>query len=246
MPVAKSGLNRNQLKYIVIAAMLIDHVAWQFVPGSSWLLSFLMHTVGRLTAPCMCFFIAEGYIYTRNKVKYGVRLFVFSIISYLPFYYFEYGSLPVLINAGRFDVAVLLSQSVIFSLFLSFIMLCIINSSMNIFLKIISSTAVFILDMWSDWRITAIIFTVIFYEFSKDRKQQALIFALVAAANALIKYPNILGPSAFQFGTLLFVPLLLCYNGKKGSPNAFHKWFFYIFYPTHLLLLGVIKYVFIK
>lgn len=41
-------LNRNQLKYLVIAAMLIDHIAWAFVPTAS-LLGQAMHIIGRLT-----------------------------------------------------------------------------------------------------------------------------------------------------------------------------------------------------
>ena len=42
----KTGfLNRNQLKYLVIAAMLIDHIAWAFVPTAS-LLGQAMHIIG--------------------------------------------------------------------------------------------------------------------------------------------------------------------------------------------------------
>ena len=33
----KGFLNRNQLIYLVIAAMLIDHIAWAFVPTASLL-----------------------------------------------------------------------------------------------------------------------------------------------------------------------------------------------------------------
>ena len=40
-----------------------------------------------------------------------------------------------------------------------------------------------------------------------------------------------------QLATLLAIPLLLCYNGQKGRGGAFNKWFFYVFYPLHLLAL---------
>lgn len=46
----KLSLNRNQLKYLVIVAMLIDHIAWAFVPTAS-LLGQVMHFIGRLTGP---------------------------------------------------------------------------------------------------------------------------------------------------------------------------------------------------
>ena len=59
----KGFLNRNQLKYLVIAAMLIDHIAWAFVPTAS-LLGQVMHVIGRLTGPTMAYMLAEGYHYT--------------------------------------------------------------------------------------------------------------------------------------------------------------------------------------
>lgn len=49
-------LNRNQLKYLVIIAMLIDHLAWAFVPTDT-VLAQIMHFVGRLTGPTMAFFV---------------------------------------------------------------------------------------------------------------------------------------------------------------------------------------------
>ena len=64
-------MNRTQLKYIVILAMLIDHIAWAFVPTAS-IPGQLMHFIGRLTAPTMAFFVAEGYIHTHNIKNYAL------------------------------------------------------------------------------------------------------------------------------------------------------------------------------
>ena len=58
-------MSSNTLKIIAITAMLTDHIAWAFVPSRS-LLGQLMHIIGRLTAPIMCFLIAEGYHHTSN------------------------------------------------------------------------------------------------------------------------------------------------------------------------------------
>ena len=69
---AMISLNRNQIKYIVIVAMLLDHIAWAFVPLQSWQ-GQLMHMIGRLTGPTMAYFIAEGYMHTRNVKKYAQR-----------------------------------------------------------------------------------------------------------------------------------------------------------------------------
>ena len=49
----------------------------------------------------------------------------------------------------------------------------------------------------------------------------------------------------FQFGVLLAAPLLMLYNGERGG-GKYSKWFFYIFYPAHLLIIALIKMYLIK
>ena len=83
-------LNRNELKYLAIAAMLIDHIAWGFVPLQS-AAGQLMHFVGRLTGPTMAFFLAEGCIHTSNRRRYGLRLAIFALLSWPCFSWFETG-----------------------------------------------------------------------------------------------------------------------------------------------------------
>ena len=61
-------MNRNILKYIAVIAMVIDHTALTFV-GMDNPLGLAMRVFGRLTAPIMCYFLVEGYIYTRSKKK---------------------------------------------------------------------------------------------------------------------------------------------------------------------------------
>ncbi len=60
-------LNSNHLKLIAIIAMTVDHFTDLFYPGFPIaVLPIAMHLIGRLTAPIMWFFIAEGYHYTKN------------------------------------------------------------------------------------------------------------------------------------------------------------------------------------
>ena len=73
-------MNRTQLKLLAVAAMLIDHLAWAFVPLDTPLAQG-MHTVGRLTAPIMAYFLAEGYVHTRSFRRYALRLGVFALLS---------------------------------------------------------------------------------------------------------------------------------------------------------------------
>ena len=85
----KKGLSLNALKYIAIAAMLIDHVAIVFLDDSTALFHIL-DAIGRTTAPIMVFAAVEGYHHTKDLKKYLTRLFVFALINYLPFMYLFY------------------------------------------------------------------------------------------------------------------------------------------------------------
>ena len=76
----KKTLNANTIKLIAILAMTVDHIAWLLFPGyPKEALPVVMHIIGRLTCPIMCFFIAEGYHYTKDVNKYTFRLFLFLI-----------------------------------------------------------------------------------------------------------------------------------------------------------------------
>jgi uncharacterized membrane protein YcfT len=82
MDIERRGLNSNQLKMIAIIAMTIDHIAWTFFPGyCTDSVTLIMHTLGRLTAPIMMYFIAEGYYHTRNVKKY-IGHFSSSVSNY--------------------------------------------------------------------------------------------------------------------------------------------------------------------
>ena len=93
------SLNRNELKYLVIIAMLIDHIAWAFVPTAS-LLGQIMHIIGRLTGPTMAYMLADGYYYTRSVEKYACRLGIFALLSWIPFSYFELGYIGLQFGYG--------------------------------------------------------------------------------------------------------------------------------------------------
>ena len=110
----KKHLNGNQLKLIAIIAMTIDHLTWAFFPGFQqvwWV--FALHIIGRLTAPIMWFFIAEGCFYTHDKRKYLTRLLVFAVISHFA-YDFAFGIPFFDLSAGLLN-----RTSVMWSLFLA-------------------------------------------------------------------------------------------------------------------------------
>lgn len=84
----KKGITAYQLKVIAIVAMTFDHIAWMWVPVVS-LPGQCMHIIGRITAPVMCYLLAEGYIHTHDIRKYTLRLGLFAVVSAFAFYLFE-------------------------------------------------------------------------------------------------------------------------------------------------------------
>ena len=207
---AYRGLTAHSLKMIAVAAMLADHFAWLFLETYS-VPGQLLHVIGRTAIPIMCFFIAQGYYQTRSRTRYAARLAVFAVISQIPYHYFMTGNLNILSAPVRLNVLFTL-------LFASF----------------------------GDWSVFAVIFTMIFADTRLDPKRRMLLFTGAATATAgFFAWSNSLQSGAppwggfFQFGLLLAVPLLLCYNGRRGTFPA-GKWFFYVFYPLHLIILTVI------
>ena len=105
----KKRLNANHLKMIAIIAMTLDHAADLIYPGfPSNPIAIILHTIGRLTAPIMWFFVCEGFHHTRNLRKYLCRMFVFPsfrtllivLLLVLAFYLFLADSLIKLASFG--------------------------------------------------------------------------------------------------------------------------------------------------
>ena len=117
------GLNRNQLKYIAIITMIIDHIAFAFIPSSNPMYS-ICRFFGKLTAPIMCYFLAEGYNYTSSKLKYGLRLFIFSIVSQFAF------------SLAFYNTLFILKFNMIFTLFICFLVLLSYDKIKNKLLKV--------------------------------------------------------------------------------------------------------------
>ena len=73
-------LNGLTLNLLAMALMLCDHMWATVVPGGQW-----MTNLGRLAFPIFAFQIAEGYARTHNFKRYLGRMFLFALISELPF-----------------------------------------------------------------------------------------------------------------------------------------------------------------
>lgn len=78
------SMNANQLKLLAICAMVTDHCASVLLTGTGPVY-WAMRLFGRIAAPIMCFFIAEGFYYTSNLKRYMGRLLFMAIVSHAAF-----------------------------------------------------------------------------------------------------------------------------------------------------------------
>lgn len=216
------------LKLIAIAAMLCDHITAVFFPQL-----LPLRAIGRLTMPIMAYFAAVGFRKTRSIYIYMLRLFVFAIISEIPYYLvFETHSnvgFTLLFGVGALYIGELLKKKLHTdkAVLIPYAVMPLLAVTIN-----------------SDWSYTGVLLIIAFYLAGGDKKK-ILIYPLPVYALYMLSFAVkslSIGFSYFQLNLvqlagLFSIPLLLLYNGKKGL-NI--KYFFYVFYPLHLLILWLI------
>ena len=217
--------------------MTIDHLTWAIFPGTQavWYV-YLLHIIGRITAPIMWFFIAEGCHYTRNMGRYIGRLFLFAVISHFA-YDFAFGIPFVPFTTGFFN-----QTSVIWSLAWAAVLIWICNrEKIPQWAKIACVVLICLVSFPSDWSSIAVMCPLFLYAHRGNFKKQAadiVIWSFVYAAVYFIFLDKIYG--ALQMFTFLSIPILSQYNGKRGRWKGM-KWFFYIYYPAHLVIIGIVR-----
>ena len=225
-------LDQTWLKLIAMISMVFDHVGDMFFPEALW-----PRMIGRLAMPLFAFCISEGYIHTRDRNKYMIRLGIFALISEIPF---------DLAFDGRIGLG---HQNIMLTFFMSVIALRIFDlirgewdettgkySTGKTILGclVIIAMAALALVVKADYTVFAVISVFLFYVFKDSSSiiRSGIGVAFLALTRTMGYYCTT---------GLSFIPLAM-YNGKKGKGL---KWLFYAFYPGHLLVLYLIK-LFIK
>ncbi len=204
--------------------MLLDHLAWAFIETAS-LPGQICHLIGRVTAPVMCYFIAEGYFHTRNIKRYALRLGIFALISWPCYSFFQ---------TGRWFSA---QFGMIWTLLTGLLALWSWKHLPSPFLRLSAAAACCILSLWGDWPLVGVLFILVFGLNRQPgvplNKRQAIGFSILSLG-VLVVFPTHL----FHLGLFLALPFLALYNGERGG-SGWMKWGFYLFYPLHLLALGL-------
>ena len=238
----RKGLTGGALKSAAVFCMLLDHAGWAFVDTLSPA-GFFLHLLGRVTAPAVCFLLAEGYRHTRSFPRYVGRMAVFAVLSYLPYLYFQTGRLP--------DGGNCLSFNMLYTLTLCLLALRVEERCAGAD-KWVGLGLLFFLSLFGDWPGAAVLFTLNFFRSRGDFRRMAVCHGLITGLFMLLlgaqcwsagfSPAETAGNLAFYPGTLLALPLIRAYNGQRGRAIC-GKWFFYFFYPVHLAILGFLRWL---
>lgn len=232
-------LNGNQLKLIAVAAMLIDHIG--YLIGNYYLfysreyyqtwqmVYIIMRGIGRIAFPIFCFMLVQGFIHTSSRRRYLCRIGIFAAISELPYNWMLSGTWW---EPQR--------QNVFFTLFLGLVMLQLLEiigekksfqTELLLQMAVIGVAGILAWGLRVDYTYWGIILIAILYLARTKRIYQcALGFLWQMWCEPLL---------IWKIGLLCSFTLLLFYDetrGRKTNRN-WQQYFFYWFYPAHMLVL---------
>ncbi len=231
------GLSGNALKMIAIVCMSADHIAWTVHPGfdrTAWVL--VLHGIGRICAPVMWFFVAEGACHTRNIRRYAARLFALAAVSHFAYCFcFGLSFLP-------FRHGILNQTGVGWTLFLGLLLVCIHRSTaLQPRQQSVLTALVCLAALPADWSCAGCMAILFLAGYRGNFRRQCMSLLFCAAIYALAFFlfvDRVYG--VLQLGVALSIPLLRLYNGQKGKGRLLQP-FFYIYYPAHLFVLGLFR-----
>lgn len=204
--------------------MFLDH--YQFMIGGSE----IFRIIGRVAFPIFAFTLSEGYVHTRNLKKYLLRIFCFAVGIQILFILFGYGSIV----------------NIFFTLFFGLVAIYILNLKKDLvkepFMKVIKVILIAgilylaqVLQL--DYGAYGILLIMIFNAFRNDKLKILMSFLVLNMFNII--FPNVFQIIDTQIFSLISLIFIFMYNGEKGKSI---RYFFYLFYPVHFFILGVIKF----
>lgn len=240
VPARARCLDAFALKLLAMALMLLDH-AWAALPGTAgW-----MTAAGRIAFPVFAFQLAEGFFYTHDRRRYLKRLFVFALLSELPF--------DRVVEGGWFYP---FHQNVLFTFCLAFVCMLALEKARTkrplVFwlsaagAALLGYLAGFV--TFVDYYGYGVVTVLLFYLFRDKPWGWAVQLAGLVYLNWVLMgglvWPVTLFGRVFEvpeqgLAVLALAPIWL-YNGKQGPHSRSIQLACYAFYPLHLLaLLGL-------
>ncbi len=232
-------LSSFALHILAMALMLCDHLWATIIPGNDWLT-----WLGRLAFPIFAFLTVEGYHHTRNYKKYLQRLFLFALLSELPF--------NLMYSASWIYP---FQQNVLWTFLLGLLCLRAMDKSKTRWKPVLAfpimaleaaGYALLATITLTDYMGYGVLTMVAFHLF---RGRKWYHYAGQALGLYLINWQLMsgmtvpMGPFEIpqQGAAVLALLFLWCYRGRQGYHSKITQYFFYSFYPVHMLILGLLS-----
>lgn len=227
--IKKVGFNANVIKIVAITTMFIDHFS-RVITEDGTAGRWSLHLIGRLAAPLIAYLVAEGHHYTSDKQAYASRMFMFALISHIPYVMY-------------FDLGFFQATSVFWSLLMGLIALTAAkHERLSIVWKAVIIVLSLVLAVPANWHYIGVLW-VLNFGLLRDKLNWKII-GFVLITSLLYILPGLQEYGFFvsyRFGSLLAVPFFYLYNRNPGKRTWFTKWAFYWFYPIHLVSLYLLQ-----
>ena len=222
--------------------MLLDHAGLLLFPK---VIAFRI--IGRLAFPIFAFMIAEGARYTRSRLKYFLGIFGLGSACQIVYYFFS--------NDLYMSILMTFSVSILLIYELQEFKRAFFAKKRNdlktvllgaLFLGSVVGMYFLMEEVSFDYGSIGCMIPVLASLFDlrgidapeSIKKLDNLYVRVSALALGMLfqsAYACIVAGNELQFFSLVGVALLFLYSGKRGTPKL--KYFFYVFYPAHLVIL---------
>ncbi|MBQ8410062.1 MAG: hypothetical protein IJY39_14490 [Clostridia bacterium] len=230
-----SILSGNALKFIAAAAMVCDHVGVILFPNVLFL-----RVIGRLAFPIFAFMISEGAKHTRNKLRYLLTMAGFALVIQAGYFIYSRSlEMSVMVTFTLSLCAILALDLFKRALFRDDLPQKLLTGALFVSVIIAISMIDKLVDL--DYGFAGCMLPVFASLFvaPKDcpcetmRRLDCMPIRVLTTAVGLLLLAA--GSNGIQYWSFLSLPLLLLYSEKRGKLKT--KYFFYIFYPLHLVIL---------
>ncbi len=206
------------MQWIAMLTMLIDHIGYVFFPDE-----MLWRTIGRIAFPIYVYALVQGHLHTSNKLKYGIRLFIIALVSQLPYEF-------------AFDTTRL---NVVGTLFIAALVLNILD---RISSKILSGGIILLFGILMqvfpfDYGTYGLVLVLLFRYLSSHEIVFAHVFLNVVylfSNNSILQMYSIIPTLIIVYGPTLWTRL---------ESVRVRNWIWRSFYPLHLSLIAIWKWV---
>lgn len=235
-------INRDLLKYIALVLMTLGHwalIIYHLLQSKP----FMQFSIAAeyFAPPVFFFFIAEGHHYTRSKSKYAIRLLVFAVITQLPH--------SLTHPDGITLYTLFLQWNVIMTLFLGLVALIVLHCKWKLPLRILTIAALMAVS-WllnAEWAVSGIMIMLLFDLLREKpllRLAGYIVLMFGVTCVTLGHFPGMSDLLRYLLPVWAAgIVITFFYNGKKGHFPRLSKYFFYIWYPLHLLLQWAFQFV---